>query len=223
MEKQENLENIQVKSDSYECSITTDVAVFGYAENTLKILLVKRSLGKYKNHWQLPGGVMETNETIEGCAKKVLFTLTGIRDIHSELVKIYSGLHRHPLKRVVTVSFYALVKPENHPLTLKGNVESIDWFDINRIPDHIGFDHASLIRDAHLFLRNNLKDKLIFGELLPKRFTLPELQNLYEHILNVKLDKRNFRKRIFQMDILVNTGEKKVGVKGGPILYRYKD
>ncbi|MEC7265337.1 MAG: NUDIX hydrolase, partial [Bacteroidota bacterium] len=111
--------------------------------------------------------------------------------------------------------------PENHPLFLKGNVEQIAWFDMEEIPANLGFDHAQIIHDAHLFLKNNLKDRLIIGELLPKRFTLSELQGLYEDILGIKLDKRNFRKRIFQMEVLKNTGEVKTGIKGGPVLYEY--
>lgn len=221
MEKQP-LHSFQVRQDSFECSVTADIAVFGYVENKLKILLTKRSVGGYTNYWMLPGGAMEEEETLESCAHKVLFFLTGFQEIHFEQVRAYASLDRHPLKRVLTVSFYALVNPENHPLTLKNNVEEIAWFDVDEIPKKIGFDHAQIIHDAHTFLKNNLKDRLIVGKLLPEKFTLPELQNLYENILGLQLDKRNFRKRIFQMDILTNTGEKKLGIKGGPFLYRYK-
>ncbi|MEO9511284.1 MAG: NUDIX domain-containing protein [Flavobacteriaceae bacterium] len=223
MRKQQPLYNFQVRSDSFECSVTADIAVFGYLDNKLKILLTKRSVGGYTNQWMLPGGVMQKDETLEGCANKVLFFLTGFREIHFEQVKAYAEIDRHPLKRVLTVSFYALVKPENHPLTLKNNVEEVAWFDMDAIPHTLGFDHGQIIHDAHNFLKTNLKDRLIVGKLLPEKFTLPELQNLYENILGLELDKRNFRKRIFQMDILVNTGEKKSGVKGGPFLYRYKN
>ncbi len=217
-----NLQNFQVRAGSFECSVTTDIAVFGYVDGKLQILLTKRSVGDFTNHWMLPGGVMEADETLEDCAHKVLFALTGFKNIHFEQVRAYGKINRHPLKRVITVSFYALVKPENHPLYLKGNVEEISWYDLDEIPKKLGFDHSQIIQDAHLFLKTNLKDRLIVGELLPQKFTLPELQNLYENILGLKLDKRNFRKRIFQMDILENTGEKKAGVKGGPMLYSYK-
>jgi len=223
MKNQIQLQNFQVQPDSFECSVTTDIAVFGYVEHKLRILLTKRSVGDYTNHWLLPGGVLEANENLEDCASKVLYALTGFTNIHFEQVKAYAAVNRHPLKRVITISFYALVKPENHPLSLKGNVEEIKWFDLDEIPDNMGFDHGEIIRDAHLFLKKNLKDKLIVGELLPEKFTLQELQKLYEDILGVTLDKRNFRKRIFQMDILENTGEKKTGVKGGPMLHSYKN
>ncbi|MCR9263625.1 MAG: NUDIX domain-containing protein [Flavobacteriaceae bacterium] len=217
------LNDYQVNEDSYECSMTTDIAVFGYVDNQLKILLTKRSVGNFTDHWMLPGGVLQANETLKDCAQKILFALTGFENIHFEQVKAYSEIDRHPTKRVITISFYALVKPENHPLTLKSGVEQIDWFDLDHIPANLGFDHNQIIRDAHQFFKKNLKDTLVVGELLPQKFTLPELQNLYENILGLELDKRNFRKRIFQMDILKNTGEKKPGVKGGPMLYSYKD
>ncbi|MEO0571198.1 MAG: NUDIX domain-containing protein [Bacteroidota bacterium] len=223
MLEQGNLQNFQVRADSFECSVTTDIAVFGYVDGKLQILLTKRSVGNFTNHWMLPGGVMEIEETLEDCANKVLFALTGFKDIHFEQVRTYAEVNRHPLKRVITISFYALVKPENHPLRLRGNVEEIAWFDMDGIPKNLGFDHAQIIQDSHLFLKTNLKDRLIVGELLPKKFTLSEVQKLYENILGLKLDKRNFRKRIFQMDILENTGEKKEGVKGGPMLYSYKN
>jgi len=222
MKIQEKLQDIQVKPDSFECSVTADITVFGYVDGKLKILLIKRSLGHFKNQWHVPGGVMEEHETIEDCAAKVLFTLTGFRDIHFEQVKTYTALDRHPLKRVITICFYALVKPENHPLALRDNITSIDWFDVDNIPKNLGYDHEKLISEAYSFVQNNLRHRLIVGELLPKEFTLHELQNLYEDILNIELDRRNFRKRIFQMDVLVNTGKKKSGVKGGPYLYSLK-
>ena len=223
MPTKNTLHSLQVNPNSFECSITTDLAVFGYVDNQLKILLTKRSVGSFTNRWMLPGGALEEKETLQDCARKVLFALTGFKDIHFEQVKAYSEIARHPLKRVITISFYALVKPENHPLILKGGVEEIDWFDLDAIPKDLGFDHAQIIHDAHRYLKKNIKEMPIVGELLPKKFTLPELQKLYETILGIALDKRNFRKRIFQMDILTPTGEKKLGVKGGPMLYSYKE
>jgi len=214
-------QDFQVQLDSFECSITTDIAVFGYVDNRLKLLLTKRSVSEFRDHWLLPGGVLEAEETLQDCANKVLFALTGVKDIHFEQVKVYGAVDRHPVKRVITVSFYALVRPENHRLSPRLPVEQIAWFDLEELPVNLGFDHAQIIGDAHLFLKNNLKDRLIMGELLPKTFTLTQLQTLYEDILGLKLDKRNFRKRIFQMDILNKTGKVKSGVRGGPMLYEY--
>ncbi|MCF7568853.1 NUDIX domain-containing protein [Sabulilitoribacter arenilitoris] len=214
------LESIQVQPDSYESSITADICLFGFKKGHLRILLVKRTVGKYKNSWLLPGGIMDDNETIDECAHKVLRCLIGVENVHISQVKAYTNIKRHPVKRVITISFYALIKPENHPIEQKMNVTQIKWFRLNELPNNIGFDHLEIIIDAHNLLKLNLKSNLIFGELLPETFTLNEMQSLYESILNKKLDRRNFRKKILQMNLLENTGIIKKGIKGGPYLFR---
>ncbi|GMN11294.1 NUDIX domain-containing protein [Croceitalea sp. MTPC9] len=215
-----DLENIQVKQQSFECSITTDVALFGFSDGVLKVLLTKRTVGFRKDYWLLPGGVMEDYETVEACASKVLNYLTGIKNVHMEQVKSYSALDRHDVKRVVTVSFYALVQPQDHPIEQKIDVTEVKWFALDNLPENIGFDHRQILEDAHKMVKLNLRQNMIFGELLPETFTLNELQTLYEAILEEELDKRNFRKKISQLELLENTGIVKKGVKGGPWLYR---
>lgn len=214
------LENIQVLPDSFESSITADICLFGFKKGHLKVLLVKRTVGAYKNTWLLPGGVMEDDETIDECAHKVLRCLIGVENVHISQVKAYTNIKRHPVKRVVTISFYALIKPENHPMEQKMDVTEIKWFRLNKLPENIGFDHLEIIKGAHSLLKQNLKSDLIFGELLPETFTLNELQTLYESILNKEFDRRNFRKKILQMNMLENTGVIKKGIKGGPYLFR---
>lgn len=221
--KNQNSQNFHVTPNSYKCSITTDIAVFGYRDHNLKLLLTKREVGLFNDHWLLPGGVLEVNETLEECTNKILYAYTGLKNIHAEQVKVYADIARHPVDRVITISFFALVKPENHPLTIRDGIEQVNWFNIDEIPENLGFDHAQIIEDAHVFLKNNLNDSLIIKELLPQKFTLSELQKLYEDILGIKLDKRNFRKRILQAGVLKNTGMLKPGVKGGPVLYESLD
>ncbi|WP_223552262.1 NUDIX domain-containing protein [Aestuariivivens sp. NBU2969] len=220
--KDKSLENIQVQLVSYEASITADICLFGFQDGHLKVLLVNRTVGPFKNCWLIPGGIMEADETIEQCANKVLKCLIGLEHVHMSQVKAYTNLNRHPLKRVVTISFYALIQPENHPMEQKMNVTEIKWFGLDNLPDNIGFDHLEIIKDSHTLLKQNLKNNLIFGELLPEKFTLNELQTLYESILEEELDRRNFRKKILQMDILENTGAIKKGIKGGPYLFKKK-
>lgn len=210
-----------VSIDSYECTIAVECCVFGFQDSVLKILLVKRSIDPFKDHWLLPGGAMREGRTLPQSVNDVLFNLTGIREISLEQVSCYSDIHRHPVKRVVSVSFYGLIKPEAHPVIPKNYISDIKWYPINELPK-LGFDHDRLFRDALEKLRFNLREHLVFGELLPDRFTLTELQELYESILGESLDRRNFRKKILQMDILVPTDEKKSGVKGGPVLYKRK-
>lgn len=214
-------QSIMINDHSYECSLTTDIAVFGYQRNELMILLLKRDL-PFEQNWILPGGALQENQTIEDSADNVLYLLTNIKDIVKEQVKCYSNFGRHPIKRVITISFYALIKPENHPISVMDNVTEIKWFPVNKIPSTLGFDHNQIFKDAYSRLKENLKNNLILGELLPKKFTIQEIQLLYESILGEKLDRRNFRKKILNLDILQNTNEKKTGVQGGPALYKLK-
>lgn len=210
-----------VSLDSYECTIAVECCVFGFQENVLKILLVKRSIDPFKGFWLLPGGAMIEGNTLSESVNQVLYNLTGIKKIPHRQVACYSSVDRHPVKRVVSVSYYALVKPENYPVIPKNYISEINWFALEELPQ-LGFDHDQLLADAIAKLRLNLRQDLIFGELLPDRFTLTELQELYESILDEKLDRRNFRKKILQMDILEATKEIKAGVKGGPVLYKKK-
>ena len=210
-----------VSKDSYECTIAVECCVFGFQENQLKILLVKRSIEPFKDHWMLPGGAMGEGKTLAESVNIVLDKLTGIKKISLEQVASYSDVKRHPVKRVVSVSFYALVKPENYPVIPKNYISDIKWYSLSELPK-LGFDHDLLLNDALKKLRSNLREHFVFGELLPDRFTLTELQELYESILSESLDRRNFRKKILQMNLLEATSEKKSGVKGGPVLYTLK-
>lgn len=211
-----------VSLDSYECTIAVECCVFGFQDNKLKILLVKRSIDPFKDYWVLPGGAMNEGKTLSESVSEVLHNLTGINKISLEEVACYSNVQRHPVKRVVSVSYYALVKPEDYPVIPKNYISDIKWFDITKLPE-LGFDHEKLLSDSLAKLRENLKQNLVFGELLHDLFTLTELQELYETILGEKLDRRNFRKKILQMDLLEATNEKKLGVKGGPTLYKKKN
>lgn len=214
--------NTTVSNASYESTITTDCAVFGFQNNELKVLLVKRSIDPFKGYWMLPGGIMGQGQTLEEAVDGVLFNLTGIEGIHKNQVRIYSEVERHPVKRVVTVCYYALVKPENHPVIAKNYVSDVVWHSIKALPDELGFDHARQIQDAWVKLQENLQNNLAFGELLPQKFTLKELQDLFESIVGEVLDRRNFRKKMLNMGLLIPTNEKKVGVKGGPELFKIK-
>ncbi len=210
-----------IDQDSYSCPITVDCAIFGFQDGELQLLLVKRAIEPYKDMWLLPGGAVEEGQSLNEAMDAVLFHLTGIHGIHKEQVKCYGDPGRHPVRRVVTLCYYALIKPENHPVIPKSYISDFKWFPFSEIP-HLAFDHDELVRDAHELLQRNLEEKLLFDELLPEKFTLRELQNLYESILGVSLDRRNFRKKMIQKNLLVNTGEKKPGLRGGPELYKLK-
>ena len=219
--KQVKQTSTAVTKSSYECTIAVECCVFGFQDNVLKILLVKRNIDPYMHSWVLPGGVMDEGQTLAEAVDQVLYDLTGIHSIPHEQVACYGNVGRHPVKRVVSVSFYALVKPENHPVIAKNYISDVNWFALDELPK-LGFDHDQLFDDALVKLRENLRRNLVFGELLPDLFTLSELQGLYQSILGEDLDKRNFRKKILQLDILESTNEIKRGVKGGPTLFKLK-
>ncbi|MEM9897029.1 MAG: NUDIX domain-containing protein [Bacteroidota bacterium] len=213
--------NVSVTKDSYECTLTVDCAVFGFQESVLKLLLIKRTNNPYSGRWLLPGGMITEQQTAEEAVDKVLLNLTGLQNIHQEQVRCYTAIDRHPIKRVVTICYYGLINPENHKIIKQKHVQGVEWFRIDEIPD-LGFDHQQLVKDALVRLKSNVEERLILGELLPEKFTLTELQELYEALLDKKLDRRNFRKKVLQKELLVNTNEKKAGAKGGPDLYTFK-
>lgn len=217
-----DITNVSVTKDAYECTITVDCAVFGFQEGVLKLLLVQKPQEPFKGYWLLPGGIMKEGQTAEEAIDHVLLTLTGLKNVHQEQVHCYTEVHRHPLKRVITICYYGLINPENHPIIKQKHMNGVEWYRLDELPE-LGFDHRRLVDDALRRLKSNVEERLILGELLPAKFTLKELQELYESLLDEKLDRRNFRKKILQKDLLINIGEKKVGAKGGrPDLYRLK-
>lgn len=217
MEENE-ITNVSVSKNAYECTVTVDCAVFGFQEGILKLLLVQRLRNPFKGHWILPGGIIKEGQTAEEAVDNVLFNLTGIEQVSHEQVRTYSNVNRHPVKRVITICYYGLIKPENHPIIKKKHVNGVEWFGLDALPA-LGFDHEILKEQALQKLKSNVQERLILGELLPQKFTITELQKLYEAILNEKLDRRNFRKKMLQRNLIKCSGEKKTGVKGGPDLY----
>ncbi len=217
----QDITNVAVTRDAYECTLTVDCAVFGFDQGELRLLLVQKLTDPFKGYWLLPGGIMNEGQTAEDAMDHVLMSLTGLKQIHKRQVHCYSEVKRHPLKRVITLCYYGLINPENHPIIKQKHVTGVEWFDLHRLPE-LGFDHHKLVQDALFLLKSNVEERLILGELLPSAFTLTELQELYEALLDKKLDRRNFRKKVLQKDLLINTGRKKIGAKGGPDLFSFK-
>jgi 8-oxo-dGTP diphosphatase len=210
--------NVQFKPPV--ASITVDCVIFGFNEKKLQVLLIKRSSVPEKGKWALPGGFMELNETSDQAANRVLEQLTGVTNIYMDQVRLYSGVKRHPMARVVTIGYYALINPALY--NLKPNIHASDarWFDLDEVPE-FPFDHAEIFRDALAFLKRDIRLKPIGFKLLPKKFTLSELQELYEAILDESLDRRNFRKKIKNLDILKELDEVRKGRHKDAFLYKF--
>jgi 8-oxo-dGTP diphosphatase len=201
-------------------SITVDCVLFGFNEGKLKVLLIKRASDPEQGKWALPGGFMEPEETLEMSARRVLEMLTGVAEVYMQQLKVFSDINRHPSARVITVAYYALVNPDNYPLKPSWHASEAYWCELDRLPA-LGFDHKEILETAEQTLRKDIQVKPLGFELLPKKFTLHELQNLYEAILNHKLDRRNFRRKLKSLAILNELNEVKKGAHKDAYLYSF--
>lgn len=187
-------------------SLTVDCVVFGVDEADLKVLLIKRHLEPFKHEWALPGGFVQMDEGLEAAARRELREETNITEIYLEQLFTFGDVDRDPRGRVVTVAFYALAKLSSHRVLAATDAEDVAWFAVHDLPT-LAFDHESIIEVALERLRAKVRYAPVGFELLPKKFTLSQLQRLYEIILERALDKRNFRKKILAMDLLIETDE----------------
>jgi len=202
---------------------TADCVIFGFHEGEIKVLLIERNEYPFKGWWALPGFFVEQTETIDDAVKRILFEHTGLRGIYMEQLYTFGDLKRHPQGRVITVAYYALLRlQEQSNLKPHSNyVRQAVWHSMNNLPD-LAFDHKNIIERSIEKIRGKLKYSPIAFELLPEKFTLTQLQQVYEAIWGYKLDKRNFRKKMLKYDILKELGEKQKGVSyRAAMLYKF--
>jgi 8-oxo-dGTP diphosphatase len=183
-----------------------DCVVFGLDEQELKVMLIQRGLPPFEGKWALPGGFVRLEETLDEAARRELEEETGLRKIFLEQLCTFSQVDRDPRERVVSVAYYALVNLRDHQVHAATDARDAGWFGVHDVPS-LAFDHAEILRVALERLRGKLRYQPVGFELLPKKFTLSELQHLYELVLERALDKRNFRKRVLAMDLLEETDE----------------
>ncbi|MXN90082.1 NUDIX domain-containing protein [Flavobacterium sp. Sd200] len=193
-------------NDKERILLAVDCIIFGFDNQNLKILLIKRNFEPEKGRWSLMGGFLNREENLDEAAVRVLNELTGLHNIYMEQLRTYGAVDRDPVDRTVSVAYYALINITEHTAEINENY-SAKWFNINEAPDLI-FDHKKMVDNAMLRLRRRALSKPIGFELLPKKFTMKQLQTLYEAILGETLDKRNFINKINALDILLKTDEK---------------
>jgi 8-oxo-dGTP diphosphatase len=194
------------KYDYPRAALTVDCVVFGLDEQELKVMLIQRGLPPFEGKWALPGGFVRLEETLDEAARRELEEETGLSKIFLEQLYTFSGVDRDPRERVVSVAYYALVNLRDHQVHAATDARDAGWFGVHDAPS-LAFDHAEILRVALERLRGKLRYQPVGFELLPKKFTLSELQHLYELVLERTLDKRNFRKRVLAMDLLEETDE----------------
>jgi len=190
---------------TYEFSrpaLTVDCVVFGLDEEDLKILLIQRDLPPFEGKWALPGGFVRNDESLDDAARRELAEEAGVTNVFLEQLYTFGELNRDPRERVVTVAHYALVRLSDHRVRAATDARNAAWFAVDDIPK-LAFDHNRIVAMALGRLRGKIRHQPIGFELLPNRFPLRDLQRLYELILDRQLDKRNFRKKILAMDVLV--------------------
>ena len=200
--------------------VTVDVVILALRNADLQVLLVKRKHPPFEGCWAIPGGFVRTDESLEDAAARELFEETGISSVHIEQLYTFGALDRDPRGRTITVAYFALVPA---PLAVCAGSDASDaqWWSVYTLPE-MAFDHAAIVRYAVKRLRNKLEYTAIGFRLLPPTFTLSELQSAYEAVLGVKLDKRNFRRRILQARVIEATGEMQTGEGRPARLYRYR-
>ncbi len=187
-------------------ALTVDCVVFGIDDEDLKVLLIQRGIEPFEGHWALPGGFVHMEETIEEAAFRELREETGLVRVFLEQLYTFGGVERDPRGRVVSVAYYALVKLGDHKVQAATDAKDVSWFSVWDTPS-LAFDHANILQVAIERLKGKVRYQPLGFELLPKKFTLTQLQKVYETILERELDKRNFRKKLLAMDLLIETDE----------------
>jgi len=183
-------------------ALTVDCVVFGYDEGELKVLLIKRALEPFKGRWALPGGFVRVEETLDAAARRELAEEAGLKEVFLEQLYTFGAVNRDPRERVVSVAYYALVKLAAHETRAATDAAEARWFPVSQVPK-LAFDHAGILATGLARLKSKVRYQPIGFELLPPKFTLSQLQQLYEAVLEDKLDKRNFRKKVLNFSLLV--------------------
>lgn len=204
-------------------ALATDCVILGFDGGELKLLLIEREKEPFKNKWALPGGFVFMNETTEDCAKRILFEKTGLKNVFIEQLYTFSDLDRDPRERIVSVTYYALVNKQQYQLIAGRDTVNAEWFELSKLPK-LAFDHSKIVKLALQRLKGKVSYQPIGFELLEEKFTLSQLQTVYEAILETPIDKRNFRKKILGMGLLKQLEEKQKNVAHKAArFYRFDD
>lgn len=214
------LKEIQEEVQHYnKVALSVDCVIFGFEENKLKVLLIRSDLKKFKDRWSLLGDLLKPGEDLNDAAYRILRQRTGLDDVFLDQLQVFGSPGRHPGGRVVTVAYYSLINVLHHKINILDN--ELHWHDVKQVKN-LAFDHQKIFEICYARLQKRVQEHPLGFSLLPGKFSLRELQNLYEAILDVKLDRRNFRKKFFSMDLLVDLNEIESNVPHRPgKLYRF--
>lgn len=215
--------NIDEESIPDDCisNLTVDNIVFAIHEGKLKVLLVKYNRGLATSQWGLIGHWVRKDENLDLAALRVVKSTTGVENLYLDQLGAFGNVDRYPTRRIITIVYYSLVRYEETNLVSGDNAIECEWFDVNNVPP-LMFDHAEILASGLDYLRYKVRHEPIGFSLLPEKFTLLELQEIYESILNKSLDKPNFRRKFQKMNLLINCKEKQKNVTHrAATLYRF--
>ena len=202
--------------------VSVDCIIFGFDKGSLKLLLLKRNFEPAKGSWSLMGGFVQDGESVDDAAKRVLAELTGLENVYMEQVGTFGEVDRDPGERVISVAYYALININEYDRNLVQQ-HNAHWAEINEIPPLV-FAHPQMVKQARIMLQKKASSEPIGFNLLPSLFTLFQLQSLYEAIYGEPLDKRNFRKRVADLNYIEKTDKiDKTGSKRGAALYKFNE
>lgn len=206
--------------DYFNIAISVDCVIFGYDEKDLKVLLIKSDLEEFEGLYSLLGDLVKPDEDLESASYRILKERTGLDDVYLEQVQAFGSLGRHPSGRVITIAYYSLIDISNHKLKLETN--ELHWHSVKTIKK-LAFDHKIILESCLRRLQQQVMENPVVFNLLPEKFSLRELQELYQAILGYELDRRNFRKKISIKDWLVDIDEMEADVPHRPgKLYKLK-
>ncbi|WP_341224328.1 NUDIX domain-containing protein [uncultured Arcticibacterium sp.] len=210
---------LELYSEQTKCLVALDSIIFGFDGSKLKLLLVKRGIEESKDIWSLMGGWLQPKEGLDQAANRILENLTGLQNIYLEQLSTFGLPDRDPVERTVSVTYFALINVDDYE-QFSANSQKAKWFDFDDLPELL-FDHGQMVDNAIQRLRNKAAFHPLGFELLPEKFTLPQLQALYEAIFNMAFDKRNFSRKILSSGLLTKLDEKQKGFsKKGAYLYK---
>lgn len=220
--QQEDLYSIPI-DEFFKSAFSVDCVIFGYHERQLKVLLIERGTEPFENFWALPGDLVYPYEDLDSAATRVLNDLTSLSDVPIRQVHTFGKVNRHPLGRVITVGYMALVETTELKPQASSWAKNTKWHSVKRLPK-LAFDHREILNDALNKLREVAQAEPIWHKVLPQKFTMTQLQEFFETLLEKELDKGNFRKKAQELKFLVKLDEAQKNVKHRPsLLYKYDD
>lgn len=209
-------------SSTQNIKVAVDGVIFTIIDESLHVLLIQMKKSPFENQWAVPGGLLEDDEESKYAAKRILQAQTGVKDVFLEQLMTFDNVDRDPAGRVISVAYYALISGEGVTLQTTDKYADVKWWPVSKLPT-LAYDHKAIITEAVSRLRAKIQYTNIVWSLLPKEFTLTELQSVYEVVMGKELDKRNFRKRIAELHLIKPTGKKRHGLAHRPAaLYTFK-